>query len=145
MLAGYTAYSANALSYLSDDSAAYNNCHVPNTMELRITRTGSTKVTQHNITSPFKDINAACRSCYTQSEDYLKKQVSDIQKFNPGEITYKVGLEYAHQAGKAGHKAGDRYYEYSNVNDALAVDKLELDKNNRPYNFNKIDPKLSSY
>ena len=46
---------------------------------------------------------------------------------------------------KQSHKAGDRYYEYSNINDALAVDKLELDKNNKPYNFNKIDPKLSSY
>ena len=75
MLAGYTAYNANALSYLSDDSTAYNNC----------------------------------------------------------------------TNGKADHKAGDRYYEYSNVNDAPAADKLELDKNNKPYNFNKIDPKLSSY
>ncbi|WP_407932319.1 ammonia-forming cytochrome c nitrite reductase subunit c552 [Campylobacter sp.] len=33
-------------------------------MELRVTRTGSTKVTQHNITSPLKDINAACKSCH---------------------------------------------------------------------------------
>ena len=74
MLAGYTAYNANALSYLSDDSAACNNC----------------------------------------------------------------------TNGKADHKAGDRYYEYSNVNDAPAADKLELDKNYKPYNFNKIDPKLSS-
>lgn len=41
-------------------------------------------------------------------------------------------------------KAGDRYYEYSNINDALAANKLELDKNYKPYNFNKIDPKLSS-
>ena len=70
MLAGYTAYSANAVSYLSDDSTAYNNC--------------------------------------------------------------------------TNGKAGDRYYEYSNVNDAPEADKLELDKNNKPYNFNKIDPKLSS-
>lgn len=42
-------------------------------------------------------------------------------------------------------KAGDRYYEHSNINDASAADKLEFDKNNKPYNFNKIDPKLSSY
>ena len=72
MLAGYTAYNANAVSYLSDDSAVYNNC----------------------------------------------------------------------TNGKADHKAGDRYYKHININDALAADKLELDKNNRPYNFNKIDPKL---
>ena len=236
------------------------DCHMP------FIRKGSTKVTQHNITSPLKDINAACKSCHTQSEDYLKKQVSDIQKsiafdlrsveyatvslimdiknmrerlgalpefqtngkaddakisaelkeilelhrkgqmrgdfvgaenstgfhapreasrmllqalemarmgqtklmevavkygfkdftisnlgfddiqkFNPGEITYKVDLEDSHQAGKSGHKAGDRFYEHSNINDAPAADKLELDKNNKPYNFNKIDPKLSSY
>ena len=75
MLAGYTAYNANAVSCLSDDSAAYNNC----------------------------------------------------------------------TNGKAGHKAGDRYYKHSNINDAPAADKLELDKNNKHYNFNKIDPKLSSY
>ncbi|MDY3671810.1 MAG: hypothetical protein SO038_00690, partial [Campylobacter sp.] len=44
---------------------------------------------------------------------------------------------------KAQHKAGERYYKHSNINDAPAADKLELDKNNKPYNFNKIDPKLS--
>ena len=232
------------------------DCHMP------YVRKGSMKVTQHNVTSPLKDVNAACKSCHTQSEEYLKTQISDIQKsvafdlrsaeyatvslimdiknmrerlgalpefqtdgkaddkkisaelkeilelhrkgqmrgdfvgaenstgfhapreasrmllqavemarqgqtklmevamkygfsdfktsnlgfediqkFNPGEITYKVDLEDAHQAGKPGHKAGDRYYEHKNINDAPAADKIELDKNNKPYNGNAIDPK----
>ena len=37
-------------------------------------------MTQHNITSPLQDINAACKTCHTQSEEYLKQQVLDIQK-----------------------------------------------------------------
>ncbi|KAA6226443.1 MULTISPECIES: ammonia-forming cytochrome c nitrite reductase subunit c552 [unclassified Campylobacter] len=49
------------------------DCHMP------YIRKGSKKVTQHNITSPLKEINAACKSCHTQSESYLKAQISDIQ------------------------------------------------------------------
>lgn len=97
-----------------------------------------------------------------QSEDYLKKQVSDIQKsiaFDLRSVEYATvslimdiknmrerlgALPEFQTNGKAGHKAGDRYYEHSNINDAPAADKPELDKNNKPYNFNKIDPKLSS-
>lgn len=49
------------------------DCHMP------YTRKGSKKMTQHNITSPLQDINSACKSCHTQSEDYLKAQIKDIQ------------------------------------------------------------------
>lgn len=55
----------------------------------------------------------------------------DIQKFNPGEITYKVDLN--------GKKAGDRYYEHLNVNGPAPKELLELDKNTRPYNFKEVD------
>lgn len=49
------------------------DCHMP------YVREGAKKVTQHNITSPLRDINSACKSCHKQSEDYLKAQVLDIQ------------------------------------------------------------------
>jgi len=49
------------------------DCHMP------YVRKGSKKLTQHNITSPLQDINAACKTCHTQSEDYLRAQIKDIQ------------------------------------------------------------------
>lgn len=55
----------------------------------------------------------------------------DIQKFNPGEITYKVDLN--------GKKAGDRYYDHLNVNGPAPKELLELDKNTKPYNFKEVD------
>ncbi|EAI2901125.1 ammonia-forming cytochrome c nitrite reductase subunit c552 [Campylobacter upsaliensis] len=49
------------------------DCHMP------YIRKGAKKMTQHNITSPLADINAACKTCHNQSEDYLKAQIKDIQ------------------------------------------------------------------
>ncbi|MCX2682502.1 ammonia-forming cytochrome c nitrite reductase subunit c552 [Campylobacter sp. MIT 21-1685] len=49
------------------------DCHMP------YIRKGSKKLTQHNITSPLQDINSACKTCHTQSEDYLRAQIKDIQ------------------------------------------------------------------
>lgn len=49
------------------------DCHMP------YTRKGSKKVTNHFIASPLLDVNSACKSCHTQSEDYLKQQVFQIQ------------------------------------------------------------------
>lgn len=49
------------------------DCHMP------YIRKGARKVTDHNIVSPLQNINAACKSCHTQSEEYLKKQIKDIQ------------------------------------------------------------------
>ena len=228
------------------------DCHMP------YIRKGSKKMTQHNITSPLQDINAACKSCHTQSEEYLRQQVADIQKsvaydlrsaeyamvsliedikvlreklgampgyqtngkpddakisaalkeplelhrkgqmrgdfvgaenstgfhnpreasrmllqavemarmgqtklveianangikdfktsnlgfediqkYNPGEIRYKVDLN--------GHKAGERYYKHEEINGPAPKELLELDKNNKPYNYRVIDSKTSSY
>lgn len=56
------------------NGVACADCHMP------YTRKGAHKVTEHNISSPLKDVNAACKSCHTQSEDYLKNQVQDIQR-----------------------------------------------------------------
>lgn len=49
------------------------DCHMP------YVRKGAKKVTQHNVTSPLQDINSACKTCHTQSEDYLRAQIHDIQ------------------------------------------------------------------
>lgn len=50
------------------------DCHMP------YVRKGAKKVTNHFIASPLLDVNASCKSCHTQSEDYLKNQVKDIQR-----------------------------------------------------------------
>ncbi|TKX30557.1 ammonia-forming cytochrome c nitrite reductase subunit c552 [Campylobacter estrildidarum] len=49
------------------------DCHMP------YIREGAKKISQHNITSPLRDINSACKSCHKQSEDELRAQVKDIQ------------------------------------------------------------------
>ena len=49
------------------------DCHMP------YTRKGANKLSEHNIGSPLKNINASCKSCHSQSEEYLKTQVSNIQ------------------------------------------------------------------
>lgn len=49
------------------------DCHMP------YIRKGSKKMTNHNVTSPLANINATCKTCHTQSEDYLKAQIKDIQ------------------------------------------------------------------
>lgn len=49
------------------------DCHMP------YVRKGANKLSQHNIGSPLKDINASCKTCHTQSEQYLKEQVHNIQ------------------------------------------------------------------
>lgn len=55
----------------------------------------------------------------------------EIQKFNPGEIKYKVDID--------GHKAGDRYYEHLEINGNPPAELLELDKNTKPYMHTKLD------
>ncbi|PZT47880.1 cytochrome C [Helicobacter valdiviensis] len=62
------------------------DCHMP------YVRKGAKKVTQHNITSPLQDINGACKSCHTQSEEQLRKQILDVQQ----SIAYDLrSVEYA--------------------------------------------------
>lgn len=60
----------------------------------------------------------------------------EIQKLNPGEITYKVDM--------GEHKAGDRYYKHHTINGAPPKDLLELDKNTKPYNYKVLDSRTSS-
>lgn len=228
------------------------DCHMP------YKRKGAKKMTEHNITSPLQDINAACKTCHTQSEEYLKAQIFDIQKsiafdlrsaeyatvsliediktmreklgalpayqtdgkaddkkisaalkeplelhrkgqmrgdfvgaenstgfhnpreasrmllqavemarmgqtklveianangikdfqtsnlgfeeiqkYNPGEIVYKVDLN--------GHKAGERYYQHKEINGPAPKELMDLDKNNKPYDYKAIDSKTSAY
>ena len=217
------------------------DCHMP------YIRKGAKKVTQHNITSPLFDVNSACKTCHNQSEEYLKAQITDIQKsvafdlrsaeyatvsliwdikkireelgkqgkndeqinailkdvlelhrrgqmrgdfvgaenstgfhnpreasrmllqavemarkgqtelaliakqyniaykpseatfeeiqkLNPGDIRYKVDVN--------GKKAGTRYYEHAEINGNPPASALDFDKNNKPYNYQKIDSKI---
>ena len=57
------------------NGVACADCHMP------YIRKGAFKMTQHNVTSPLQDINAACKACHArQSEEFLKQQIFDIQK-----------------------------------------------------------------
>lgn len=58
----------------------------------------------------------------------------EIQKLNPGDIRYKVDVN--------GKKAGTRYYEHTEINGNPPASALDLDKNNKPYNYQKIDSKI---
>lgn len=58
----------------------------------------------------------------------------EIQKLNPGDIRYKVDVN--------GKKAGTRYYDHAEVNGNPPAELLELDKNTKPYNYQKIDAKM---
>lgn len=49
------------------------DCHMP------YTRKGAQKLTEHNIGSPLNNLNASCKACHTQSEEYLRTQVLNIQ------------------------------------------------------------------
>lgn len=60
----------------------------------------------------------------------------EIQKLNPGEITYKVDM--------GDHKAGERYYKHHEVNGEPPKELLELDKNTKPYNYKVLDSRTSS-
>lgn len=60
----------------------------------------------------------------------------DMQKFNPGEIHYKIDMK---NVKGHDHKAGDRYYEDKRINSAPGKELLELDKNTKPYNYKELD------
>lgn len=68
---------------------------------------------------------------YTPSEASFE----EIQKLNPGDIRYKVDVN--------GKKAGTRYYDHAEINGNPPASALDLDKNNKPYNYQKIDMKAN--
>lgn len=49
------------------------DCHMP------YKRHGAKKVTDHTLKSPLNNVNNACKSCHSQSEGYLRKQIFTIQ------------------------------------------------------------------
>ena len=68
-LAGYTAHNANALSYLSDDSAACNNCHVMNDVY------ASWRKSSHAQIVAGKP-RATCNDCHLPHDGFVSKWVS---------------------------------------------------------------------
>lgn len=66
-------YTNNSVHWNAGVSCA--DCHMP------YTRSGNTKISDHNVTSPLKTEPAmkACSACHTDSADWLKKQVTVIQ------------------------------------------------------------------
>ena len=86
------------------------DCHMP------YMKVDGQKYTSHWVTSPMKHGKESCRTCHTQSEQWLLERVKSIQT-NVWEMQHKAGetVAKAHQAvGKASKNA--------------RVNKAELDK-----------------
>ncbi len=102
-------------------NVACADCHMP------YTRVGSSKVSDHNVTSPLKNDMKACQQCHAQSPEWLKSQVVAIQDrtvsmMNRSGYAAAVAaklFELAHKAQADGKKldqalydkAKDLYYE----------------------------------
>ena len=74
------------------------DCHMP------FMREEGRKYTSHWVTSPLKHIKNSCRTCHTQSEDWLLSQVKTTQD-RTWQLMHIAGLTIAraHEAtGKAG-------------------------------------------
>jgi nitrite reductase (cytochrome c-552) len=74
------------------------DCHMP------FTRENGRKYTSHWVTSPLKSIKTSCRTCHTQSEEWLLTQVKTTQD-RTWQLMHIAGLTIAraHEAtGKAG-------------------------------------------
>ncbi len=56
------------------------DCHMP------YKRAGAQKVTEHNILTPFTDLNAACKTCHPQSEQVLKDRIDFVQNRHAYEL-----------------------------------------------------------
>ncbi|MBZ7994260.1 ammonia-forming cytochrome c nitrite reductase subunit c552 [Campylobacter canadensis] len=56
------------------------DCHMP------YKRYGANKVTNHNILTPYADINASCKTCHPQSEQVLKDRIAFIQNRHAYEL-----------------------------------------------------------
>ncbi len=64
-------FSSNSVHWKA--GAACADCHMP------YTRVGSSKASDHRITSPLKNDMKACMQCHTESVEWLRGQVTAIQ------------------------------------------------------------------
>ncbi|RDU67587.1 ammonia-forming cytochrome c nitrite reductase subunit c552 [Helicobacter didelphidarum] len=110
----------------AENSTGFHNPREASRMLLQaveMARKGQTKLLEIAMASGIKDFKTS------------NLGFEDIQKFNPGEIHYKVDVN--------GHKAGDRYYKHNNnINGNPPSQYLELDKNTKPYNYKVIDSQI---
>jgi nitrite reductase (cytochrome c-552) len=94
----YELYSTG-LHAASDVACA--DCHMP------YTRVGSVKVSDHWIRSPLTNLNNACGTCHTSSEDELRRRVVTIQNRTHSLMTStETALEAAIDAIEAAMEAG---------------------------------------
>jgi nitrite reductase (cytochrome c-552) len=64
-------FSANSVHWKAGVSCA--DCHMP------YTRVGASKVTDHRVTSPLKNDSKACMQCHSETDEWLRGQVTAIQ------------------------------------------------------------------
>lgn len=69
---------SSSLHYRSGVTCA--DCHMP------YKRDGAKKVTDHNIQTPYANINASCKTCHPQDEKSLKDRISFIQNRHAYEL-----------------------------------------------------------
>jgi nitrite reductase (cytochrome c-552) len=93
--------------------AACADCHMP------YTKVGSSKVSDHRVTSPMKNDMKACMQCHSESVDWLRNQVIAIQDrtaslmVRSGYATATVAklFEKVHAAQQAGKKIDTALYD----------------------------------
>ena len=64
------------------------DCHMP------YTRSGAYKISDHNVTSPLKADLRACSQCHTESAEWIRKQVYEIQD-RTASLLIRAGYECA--------------------------------------------------
>jgi nitrite reductase (cytochrome c-552) len=67
----YEFFSRNSVHRMANVACA--DCHMP------YKKVGANKISDHNVMSPLKDEMRACKQCHTESETWLKDQVTAIQ------------------------------------------------------------------
>lgn len=103
-------FSANSVHWKAGVSCA--DCHMP------YTRVGASKVTDHRVTSPLKNDSKACMQCHSETDEWLKGQVTAIQDrtaslmLRSGYATATVAklFEMANDAEAAGKKIDKDLY-----------------------------------
>jgi len=107
----YEFYTRNSTHWNAGVACA--DCHMP------YIKVGANKISDHDVTSPFKTDMKACQQCHTESPEWLKNQVTIIQDrtvslmFRSGYATAVAAklIEMVHQVQKDGKPIDQKLYD----------------------------------
>lgn len=112
----YELFSNNSVHWKA--GAACADCHMP------YTKVGSAKVSDHRVTSPLKADLKACQQCHSETPDWLRQRVYDIQdrvvslqlRAGYGTATAAKLFEMTHKAQEAGTVIDQALYDAAKDN-----------------------------